>query len=186
MDTFMTSENPDNETLKIAQRFLDVDGMQDTVISLLMPTILDELKKVGIDQQPTVTNTNGVHNQTSPNGVDPIQFPEQNIPTPPAQVNGQQKIQLDQVVNLLQVLGPFLGPLLGLTPAQNTNTNGLQEGMKIYNEFEQIKRNGQNDILEIMSTLTGTIVNRTDRDPAEVLGNLSNIKLDRNRNETSN
>ena len=176
-----------DETLEVAKRFLDIEGMQETVINLLMPDILQQLKIHGIEpghQQ----STNGVHaNGQRPD--DPIPFPNENVPhqpQPQPQPQPQQKLQMDQVMSLLQVLGPYLGPLLGLTPPQNNNSNGLVEGMKIYNEFDQIKRSGQNDILEIMATLTGSLTNRTDRDPAEVLGNLSKIQLDRNKNEGSN
>ena len=148
-----------DETLEVAKRFLDIEGMQETVINLLMPDILQQLKIHGIEpghQQ----STNGVHaNGQRPD--DPIPFPNENVPHQPQPQPQPQ-------------------------PQQNNNSNGLVEGMKIYNEFDQIKRSGQNDILEIMATLTGSLTNRTDRDPAEVLGNLSKIQLDRNKNEGSN
>ena len=173
-----------DDTLEVAKRFLDIEGMQETVINLLMPDILEQLKQHGIEPGHQQSTNGGYNNQnTGPIVDDPIPFPTQQ---PLPQPQPQQKLQMEQVLSLLQVLGPYLGPLLGLTPPQNNNSNGLVEGMKIYNEFDQIKRSGQNDILEIMATLTGSLTNRTDRDPAEVLGNLSKIQLDRNKNEGSN
>ena len=171
------------EAVKLAENFLSIEGMRDTVISVMMPTILEELKKVGIDQRPTITNTNGVHNQTNTNGVDPIQFPT--TQPQPQQPQPQQKLQLHQVMNLLQVLGPYLGPILGLTPANNDNTDSFEKGMRIFSQYDAIKESGKREYVELISTLTGSLTNRTDRDPAEVMGQIAKTQLN-NENESSN
>ena len=63
--------------------------------------ILDSLKSHGIEpghQQ----STNGVHNTNGQRPDDPIPFP--NNPEVPQQQMPQQKLQMEQVMNLLQVL----------------------------------------------------------------------------------
>jgi len=179
----MNTENPDNETITIAENFLAIDGMQETVINLLMPSILDELKKVGIDKRPTNTNTNG---------VDPIQFPtpepqpQQPRPQQPQPVP-QQKVQMDQILGLLQAFAPYLknlGPLLGLAPATDNNPDSFERGMKIFSQYDAIKESGKREYVELISTLTQNLTNRTNRDPAEVMGQIAKTELN-NENDPS-
>lgn len=170
--------NDNSDLINIAQNFLASDeGMQDIVIELLMPKILDSLKSHGIEpghQQ----STNGVHNTNGQRPDDPIPFP--NNPEVPQQQMPQQKLQMEQVMNLLQVLGPYLGPLLGLTPQSNDNTDSFEKGMRIFSQYDAIKESGKREYVELLSTLTGNLTNRTDRDPAEVMGQIAQIELDKN------
>ena len=88
-------------------------------------------------------------------------------------------------MNLLQVLGPYLGPILGLTPANNDNTDSFEKGMRIFSQYDAIKESGNREYVELISTLTGSLTNRTDRDPAEVMGQIAKTQLN-NENESSN
>tara|TARA_R100001594_G_C4049563_1_gene264784 strand:- start:2850 stop:3416 length:567 start_codon:yes stop_codon:yes gene_type:complete len=187
----MTQDNQDNDMREMAENFLAVPGMENLIVDILTPKILERLEDYGINRQTTAGMNGGVSNNPNqplnPNQDQPLQYPQPVPVQPPApEVQQKQSLDANQIISLVQALLPVLGPALGLTaPAsQNGSDSALANALQTYGQIEGIKVQAQNNLLENLTMLTGTLTNRTDRDPAEVMGQLAEVNLNNKTNET--
>ena len=175
----MTTDNKNKEMFEVAQGVLAYPGMENLIVDMLTPKILEVLKtKHGITAGQS--NANQYSNQPS-NTDQPIPFPTQQPAPAPA-------LQTDQIISLVQALAPMLGPLLGLgpKPTDNTQNESLNQALQTYGLIEQIKVSAQDNLLNSLTTITGVVTNKTDRDPAEVLGQVARANMNNKKeNETS-
>lgn len=174
----MTTDNQNKEMFEVAQSVLAYPGMENLIVDMLTPKILEVLKtQHGITAGQS--NANQYSNQPS-NTDQPIPFPAQQPAPGPT-------LQTDQVISLVQALAPYLGPMLGLTPkpAENTQNTSLNQALETYGLIEQIKVSAQDNMLNNLTQITGTLTNRTPRDPAEVLGQVAKANMN-NKTEDTN
>ena len=182
------ANNSNNEMKEMAENFLAVPGMENLIVEMLTPKIVDKLQDYGIKPNENPTN-NQQYTEQNP----PLNF-AQNIPPTPVnplppvntpEIQQKQSLDANQLIGLVQALLPVIGPALGLTSQnQNQDNNGLNQALQTYGQIETIKVQAQNNLLENLTMLTGTLTNRTDRDPAEVLGELAQVNLNNKPNET--